>query len=99
MKWGGPYGFTVMQLAWNVIEFGDAMKAVGEYEEAVAWVKHGAEYLLNVYTTSGGEERLVGVYGVSAAVVNGKTEDIDFGYFGPPEVSACSFCSILCFVG
>ncbi|KAJ3038017.1 hypothetical protein HDV00_001061 [Rhizophlyctis rosea] len=87
MKWGGPFGFTVMQLAWNVIEFGGAMRSVGEEEEAKMWVRHGAEYLLNVYSRDEGtqEERLVGVFGVSAAVINGKNEDIDFGYFGPPE--------------
>ncbi|KAI9000282.1 Six-hairpin glycosidase-like protein [Gaertneriomyces semiglobifer] len=85
MKWGGPLGFTVTQLAWNVYEYADTLKQIGEYGEAVSWVRHGAEYLLNVYTEEGGEGRLVGNFGVSAAMVNGKEEDVDFGYFGPPE--------------
>ncbi|KAJ3045032.1 Endoglucanase [Rhizophlyctis rosea] len=86
MKWGGPYGYTATQLAWNVYEYAQTFDAIGEYEESVMWVKHGAEYLLNVYTTGGdGSERLVGLFGISAAQIDGKAHDIDFGYFGPPE--------------
>ncbi|KNC96562.1 uncharacterized protein SPPG_08149 [Spizellomyces punctatus DAOM BR117] len=81
MKWGGPFGFTAFQLAWNVLEYGDALKQVNEYKESIDWVRQGAEYLLNVYSKNATHERLVGVYGVSAV---GAT-DIDFGYFGPPE--------------
>ncbi|KAI9100694.1 family 9 glycoside hydrolase [Phlyctochytrium arcticum] len=82
MKWGGPFAFSAFQLAWNVYEFSDAMKKVNEYNEAIHWVRQGADYLLNTYTANATHERLVGVYGVSA--LDAKT-DIDFGYFGPPE--------------
>ncbi|KAJ3144927.1 hypothetical protein HDU86_001319 [Geranomyces michiganensis] len=89
MKWGGPFAFTAGQLAWTVIEFGDALKVVNEYEEAVAWVKHGAEFLLNTYTVDAATntERLMGLFGDSARVgPNGTGSiDTDFGYFGPPE--------------
>ncbi|KAI8914725.1 family 9 glycoside hydrolase [Powellomyces hirtus] len=86
MKWGGPFGFTAAQLAWNVVEFGPAMKAVNEYNEGINWVRIGAEYLLNTYTNDGTTERLMGLFGDSA--VRGPTGgaiDVDFGYFGPPE--------------
>ncbi|KAJ3145366.1 hypothetical protein HDU89_007119 [Geranomyces variabilis] len=90
MKWGGPFAFTAGQLAWTVIEFGDALKVVNEYDEAVSWVKHGAEFLLNTYTVDAATntERLMGLYGDSAKAKNGSTGsvDIDFGYFGPPEL-------------
>ena len=53
------------------------------------WVQHGAEYLLNLYSVDSatGEERFVGLFGQSAAMVNDQMEEIDFAYFGPPEVS------------
>ncbi|KAI8822167.1 Six-hairpin glycosidase-like protein [Fimicolochytrium jonesii] len=85
MKWGGPFAFTAMQLAWNVYEFGDAMKQTNELNEALAWVRVGAEQLVGLYTTDGTTERLIGLIGDSARVENGKIVDVDFGYFGPPE--------------
>ncbi|KAJ3023150.1 hypothetical protein HKX48_004091 [Thoreauomyces humboldtii] len=90
MKWGGPLAFTATQLAWNVYEFGDAMNSVGERDEALDWVQHGAEFLLNTYTTDGTTERLMGLYGDSAVQTPGGTgatqlTDVDFGYYGPPE--------------
>ncbi|KAJ3044447.1 hypothetical protein HK097_001459 [Rhizophlyctis rosea] len=56
-------------------------------QESLMWVKHGAAYLLNLYTVDSttGEGRLVGLFGQSAAMVNGQMEEIDFAYFGPPE--------------
>jgi endoglucanase len=73
MKWGLPLAFTVTQLAWNVIEFGDAMKSVNEFEEAMDAVKWGADYLINAHPSP---NVFYGQFGDS---------EIDFKYFGPPE--------------
>lgn len=78
MKWGFPLAFTLTQLAFNVFAFGDAMKSVNEYNEALESVRWGTDYLVNAHPSP---NVFVGQLGVSAV---GNT-DVDFGYFGPPE--------------
>ncbi|KAJ3128768.1 hypothetical protein HK098_003534 [Nowakowskiella sp. JEL0407] len=81
MKWGLPLGFSATQLNWNIVEYADAMQSVNQIEEALFWVRQGADYFMNTFSKSNTEERLVGVFGTSEI----GAVDIDFGYFGPPE--------------
>ncbi|KAI8814843.1 family 9 glycoside hydrolase [Cladochytrium replicatum] len=81
MKWGLPMGWTGQQLNWNVWQFKETMASINQLEESLFWVRQGAEYFMNSYSTDGTVERLVGVFGLSE-VPQG---DVDFGYFGPPE--------------
>ncbi|KAI8812318.1 family 9 glycoside hydrolase [Cladochytrium replicatum] len=81
MKWGLPMGWTGQQLNWNVWQFKETMASVNQLDESLFWVRQGAEYFMNSYSTDGTVERLVGVFGLSE-VPQG---DVDFGYFGPPE--------------
>ncbi|KAI8815465.1 family 9 glycoside hydrolase [Cladochytrium replicatum] len=82
MKWGLPLGWTAQQLNWNVWQFKETFAAMNQLEESLFWVRQGAEYFINSYTTDGSLERLVGVFGLSEVSGQG---DIDFGYFGPAE--------------
>ncbi|ORX95387.1 Six-hairpin glycosidase [Basidiobolus meristosporus CBS 931.73] len=78
MKWSQPLGYTIMQLAFNILAFGDAMEAVNEKNEAMENLKWGTDYLINAHPAP---LAFVAQLGTSAV---GKT-DVDFGYFGPPE--------------
>ena len=73
MKWGFPKAFTLTQLAWNIVEYGDAMKSVNELNEAMEALKWGTDYLINAHPEP---LKFVGQFGRST---------IDFEYFGPPE--------------
>ena len=42
MKWGLPFGWTVTQLAFNVVMFEDAMNSVDELTEGLELLKWGA---------------------------------------------------------
>ncbi|ORX97922.1 family 9 glycoside hydrolase [Basidiobolus meristosporus CBS 931.73] len=78
MKWSQPLGFTIMQLAFNILAFGDAMEAVNEKKEAMENLKWGTDYLISAHPAP---LAFVAQLGTSAV---GET-DVDFGYFGPPE--------------
>ncbi|SAM08307.1 hypothetical protein [Absidia glauca] len=84
MKWGLPFGWTVTQLAFNVVVFGDAMKSVDELAEGLELLKWGSDYLVNAHYN---DTHVVGQLGTSALGPISKLIelDVDFNYWGPPE--------------
>lgn len=68
-----PSAFTVSHLAWSVIDFKEGFKKTGDYEDALALVKWGAEFLISSHSQP---NRIVAMFGNSTH---------DFNYFGPLE--------------
>ncbi|KAF7727615.1 hypothetical protein EC973_007376 [Apophysomyces ossiformis] len=84
MKWGLPFGWTVTQLAFNIVMFEEAMNSVDELAEGLELIKWGADYLLNCHYN---DTHIVGQLGTSAlGPISKQIElDVDFNYWGPPE--------------
>jgi hypothetical protein len=70
MRWGLQNAFVVTQLAWNIVEFGDAMASVNELTEAKEILRWAADFLIASHPLP---NVFVGQLGSSA---------IDFKYFG-----------------
>ncbi|KAI9028289.1 Six-hairpin glycosidase-like protein [Phycomyces nitens] len=84
MKWGLPFGWTVTQLAFNIMMFEDSMNSVDELAEGLELLKWGADYLVNAHHN---DTHIVGQLGTSAlGPISKQIElDVDFNYWGPPE--------------
>ncbi|KAI8369109.1 Six-hairpin glycosidase-like protein [Choanephora cucurbitarum] len=84
MKWGLPIGWTLTQLAFNIMVFEDSMKSVDELAEGLELIKWGADYIANAHYN---DTYIVGQLGTSAIGPISKSAglDVDFNYFGPPE--------------
>ncbi|KAL0094755.1 glycoside hydrolase family 9 protein [Phycomyces blakesleeanus] len=84
MKWGLPFGWTVTQLAFNIMMFEDSMNSIDELAEGLELLKWGADYLVNAHHN---DTHIVGQLGTSAlGPISKQIElDVDFNYWGPPE--------------
>ncbi|KAI7892731.1 Six-hairpin glycosidase-like protein [Mucor mucedo] len=84
MKWGLPLGWTVTQLAFNIMMFEDSMNSVDELAEGLELLKWGADYIVNAHYN---DTYIVGQLGTSAiGPISKQVElDVDFNYWGPPE--------------
>ena len=49
MKYGFPLGHTIIFLAWSLIDYKDGYVAAGEYENALAGVRWGSDWILKVF--------------------------------------------------
>ena len=49
MKYGFPLGHTIIFLAWSLIDYKAGYVAAGEYENALAGVRWGSDWILKVY--------------------------------------------------
>ena len=80
VKFGQPMAFSMTTLAWGGIEYEEAYKQSGQYDELLESVKHGTDYFLKAHEmdSQGNTERLwvqVGEGGYNN----------DHGYWGSPE--------------
>ncbi|KAJ4982243.1 hypothetical protein NE237_033080 [Protea cynaroides] len=50
VKFGLPMAFTITMLSWSVIEYGEQINAVGEYEHALEAIKWGTDYFIKAHT-------------------------------------------------
>ncbi|KAI9478272.1 MAG: Six-hairpin glycosidase-like protein [Benjaminiella poitrasii] len=84
MKWGLPLGWTVTQLAYNIVVFEDAMNSVDELAEGLELIKWGADYIVNAHHN---DTHIVGQLGTASLGPISKVVelDVDFNYWGPPE--------------
>ncbi|CAO3657334.1 unnamed protein product [Mucor hiemalis] len=84
MKWGLPLGWTVTQLAFNIMMFEDSMNSVDELAEGLELLKWGGDYIVNAHYN---DTYIVGQLGTSAiGPISKQVElDVDFNYWGPPE--------------
>ncbi|GAA5806672.1 hypothetical protein MFLAVUS_000020 [Mucor flavus] len=84
MKWGLPLGWTVTQLAFNIMMFEDSMNSVDELAEGLELLKWGGDYIMNAHYN---DTYIVGQLGTSAiGPISKQVElDVDFNYWGPPE--------------
>ncbi|KAJ8433968.1 hypothetical protein Cgig2_033766 [Carnegiea gigantea] len=51
VKFGLPMAFTVTMLSWGVLEYGDAIQNVGEFQHAVESIKWGTDYFIKAHTS------------------------------------------------
>ena len=49
MKYGFPLGHTIIFLAWSLIDYKAGYVAAGDYENALAVVRWGSDWILKVY--------------------------------------------------
>ncbi|KAM0832234.1 hypothetical protein ACQ4PT_065021 [Festuca glaucescens] len=50
VKFGLPMAFTITMLAWGAIEFGDDVRAAGEWGHALEAIKWGTDYFVKAHT-------------------------------------------------
>jgi endoglucanase len=49
MKYGFPLGHSMIFLAWSLIDYKDAYVSAGEYENGLASIRWGADWILKVF--------------------------------------------------
>ena len=79
VKFGQPMAASVNMLAWGGIEYTDAYKSSGQFDELLEAVKWGTDYFLKAHETSGGKTDKLWVQVGEGGVAN------DHGYWGAPE--------------
>lgn len=50
VKFGFPMAYTIALLGWDVVEFGNELRAAGHLEHALNNIRWGTDYLLKAYT-------------------------------------------------
>ncbi|GMH40067.1 hypothetical protein BSKO_07971 [Bryopsis sp. KO-2023] len=68
-----PSSFTVTHLAWSVKDFPEGFKKTGDLDNALSYIRWGAEFLISSHSAP---NRIVAMFGNSTH---------DFNYFGPLE--------------
>ena len=79
VKFGQPMAASVNMLAWGGIEYTQAYKQSGQFDELLDAVKWGTDYFLKAHETSGGKTSKLWVQ-----VGEGGSNN-DHGYWGAPE--------------
>ena len=79
VKFGQPMAASVNMLAWGGVEYTDAYKQSGQFDELLEAVKWGTDYFLKAHETSGGQTEKLWVQ-----VGEGGSNN-DHGYWGAPE--------------
>lgn len=79
VKFGQPMAASVNMLAWGGVEYTDAYKGAGQFDELLDAVKWGTDYFLKAHETSGGKTAKLWVQVGEGGSAN------DHGYWGAPE--------------
>ena len=79
VKFGQPMAVSVNMLAWGGVEYTEAYKQAGQFDELLESVKWGTDYFLKAHETSGGKTSKPWVQ-----VAEGGSSN-DHGYWGAPE--------------
>ncbi len=79
VKFGQPMAASVNMLAWGGVEYTDAYKQAGQFDELLESVKWGTDYFLKAHETSGGKTSKLWVQVGEGGTAN------DHGYWGSPE--------------
>lgn len=79
VKFGQPMAASVNMLAWGGVEYTQAYKQSGQFDELLDAVKWGTDYFLKAHETSGGKTSKLWVQ-----VGEGGSNN-DHGYWGAPE--------------
>ena len=79
VKFGQPMAASVNMLAWGGVEYTQAYKQSGQFDELLEAVKWGTDYFLKAHETSGGKTDKLWVQ------VGEGGSDNDHGYWGAPE--------------
>ena len=77
VKFGLPMTSSMTMLSWGVIEYEDAYRDSGQFDEALDAIKWGTDYILKTHVSENGETK---------ALYTQVAETIaDHYYWGPPE--------------
>ena len=79
VKFGQPMAASVNMLAWGGVEYTDAYKQSGQFDELLDAVKWGTDYFLKAHETSGGKTSKLWVQVAQGGGAH------DHGYWGAPE--------------
>ena len=79
VKFGQPMAASVNMLAWGGVEYTNAYKQAGQFDELLESVKWGTDYFLKAHETSGGKTDKLWVQVAEGGSAN------DHGYWGSPE--------------
>ena len=79
VKFGQPMAASVNMLAWGGVEYTDAYKQSGQFDELLSAVKWGTDYFLKAHETEGGQTSKLWVQVGEGGTAN------DHGYWGAPE--------------
>ena len=79
VKFGQPMAASVNMLAWGGVEYTDAYKSSGQFDELLEAVKWGTDYFLKAHETSNGKTDKLWVQVGEGGSAN------DHGYWGAPE--------------
>ena len=79
VKFGQPMAASVNMLAWGGVEYTDAYKQSGQFDELLDSVKWGTDYFLKAHETEGGKTSKFWVQVGEGGTAN------DHGYWGAPE--------------
>ena len=79
VKFGQPMAASVNMLAWGGVEYTDAYKQAGQFDELLESVKWGTDYFLKAHETSNGKTSKLWVQVGEGGSGN------DHGYWGAPE--------------
>ncbi len=79
VKFGQPMAASVNMLAWGGVEYTDAYKQSGQFDELLDAVKWGTDYFLKAHETSNGQTSKLWVQVGEGGGGN------DHGYWGAPE--------------
>ena len=79
VKFGQPMAASVNMLAWGGVEYTEAYKQAGQFDELLESVKWGTDYFLKAHETSGGKTSKLWVQVAEGGSAN------DHGYWGAPE--------------
>ena len=79
VKFGQPMAASVNMLAWGGVEYRNAYKNSGQFDELLDAVKWGTDYFLKAHETSDGKTSRLWVQ------VGEGGSDNDHGYWGAPE--------------
>ena len=79
VKFGQPMAASVNMLAWGGVEYTDAYKQSGQFDELLDAVKWGTDYFLKAHETSNGKTSKLWVQVGEGGSAN------DHGYWGAPE--------------
>ena len=80
VKFGQPMAASVNMLAWGGVEYTDAYKNSGQFDELLDAVKWGTDYFLKAHETSNGKTERLWVQVGEGGAAN------DHGYWGAPEL-------------
>jgi endoglucanase len=77
VKFALPTTFSITTLAWSVMQYRDSYISLGQYDEALAAIKWGTDYLLKTHRTANNQ--------TSELYVQVGNITNDGNYWGPPE--------------